>query len=558
VLSRELFIRRALVEGEWEARHAFWAANQALLEEVDALEQRARRRDLRVSDEALFAFYDERIPPEIVSGAHFDRWWRDVRREDPDLLTYTPELLVTDEAAAALDRAGRPPEWKQGEIVLPLSYRFEPGAEHDGVTVHVPLKVLPQLRDAGFDWLVPAFREELVIALIRSLPKDARRRLVPVPDVAAEVHAALKPRKGRFADAVAAELGRLRGVRVTSADFDLARLPSHLRMTFRVEDEHGAVVAEGTDLSALRERARPRLREELASAARGLEAHGLTAWTIGELPRTVALPGTGQAVRGYPALVDEGQSAGVRVLETPGAQQAAMAAGTRRLLLLGVPSPIRGVQAGLTNAQRLALAGAPHESVGAVLADAATAALDALIAEAGGPAWDAAAFARLRAHVAGRLQAKTAEVVAAMARILDAARDVERRLETLSAPAFEPARRDVRAQLARLVQPGFAARTGAARLGDVERYLQGAARRLDRLPDATAVDRDRMRAVHELEEAYRRRLDAWPRGRALPQDLREVPWMIEELRVSQFAQGLGTRGQVSAKRIRRALEASAS
>ena len=152
-------------------------------------------------DEALFAFYDERIPPEIVSGAHFDRWWRDARREDPDLLTYTPELLVTDEAAAALDRAGRPSEWKQGEIVLPLSYRFEPGAEHDGVTVHVPLKVLPQLRDAGFDWLVPAFREELVTALIRSLPKDARRRLVPVPDVAAEVHAALKPRKGRFADA---------------------------------------------------------------------------------------------------------------------------------------------------------------------------------------------------------------------------------------------------------------------------------------------------------------------------------------------------------------------
>ena len=216
---------------------------------------------------------------------------------------------------------------------------------------------------------------------------------------------------------------------------------------------------------------------------------------------------------------------------------------------------VRGVQAGLTNAQRLALAGAPHESVGAVLADATTAALDALIAEAGGPAWDAAAFARLRGHVSGRLQAKTAEVVAAMARILDAARDVERRLETLSAPAFEPARRDVRTQLARLVQPGFAARTGAARLGDVERYLQGAARRLDRLPDATAVDRDRMRAIHELEQAYRSRLDAWPRGRALPEALREVPWMIEELRVSQFAQGLGTRGPVSAKRIRRALEA---
>ena len=554
-LSRELFIRRALVEGEWETRHAFWAANQELLEEVDALERRARRRDLRVSDEALFAFYDERIPADVVSGAHFDRWWRDARRADPDLLTYTRELLVADDAGDV--DAGRPSEWRQGDVVLALSYRFEPGSEHDGVTVHVPLKVLPQLRDAGFDWLVPAFREELVTALIRSLPKEARKRLVPVPDVAAEVHAALKPRKGRFADQVAAELGRLRGVRVTRADFDEARLPAHLRMTFRVEDEDGGLVAEGKDLAELRERARPRLRAELASAARGLETRGLTAWTIGELPKAVALPGTGEAVRGFPALVDEGESVAVRVLETPGAQAAAMAAGTRRLLLLGIPSPVRGVQAGLSNAQRLALASAPHDGVGAVLADAVTAALDALIAEAGGPAWDAAAFERLRGHVAGRLQAKTGEVVAAMARILDAARDVERRLETLSSPAFEPARRDVRAQLARLVFPGFAARTGAARLPDVERYLAGAARRLERLPDATAVDRDRMRAVHELEQAYRARLDGWPRGRALPAAVREVPWMIEELRITQFAQGLGTRGPVSAKRIRRALEQAA-
>src|SRR5215207_4258030 len=532
VLSRELFIRRALVEGEWETRHAVWAANQALLEEVDALEQRTRRRDLRVSDEALFAFYDARVPADVVSGAHFDRWWRDARQAEPDLLTFSLEQLVTDEAADALDRAGRPTEWKQGDVVLPLSYRFEPGAEHDGITVHVPLKVLPGLRDAGFDWLVPAFREELVTALIRSLPKDARRQLVPVPEVATEVLAALKPRKGRFADAVAAELGRLRGVRVAAGDFDQARLPAHLRMTFRIEDEDGAVVAEGTDLGALREQVRPRLRAELASASRGLEASGLTAWTIGELPRTVALPGTGQAVRGYPALVDEGTTVGVRVLETPGAQRAAMAAGTRRLLLLSVPSPIRGVQARLTNAQRLALAGAPHEGVGAVLADATTAALDALVAEAGGPAWDAASFARLRTHVAGRLEAKTAEVVGAMVRILDGAREAERHLEALSAPAFAPARRDVRTQLARLVYPGFAARTGAARLGDVERYLQGAVRRLERLPDATAVDRDRMRAVHELEEAYEARLHAWPRGRALPPSLREVPWMLEELRVS--------------------------
>ncbi len=555
-LSRELFIRRALVEGDWETRHEFYAANLALLEEVDELERRARRRDIRVDDETLFAFYDARIPDDVVSGAHFDRWWRDERLQNPDRLTFTADELIGPAAAEAL--AGRPDAWKQGELVLPLSYHFEPGAEHDGVTVHVPLKVLPQLQSAGFDWLVPAFRLELVTELLRSLPKDVRRQLVPMPETAAAVLERLKPRKGRVVDAVARELEAVRGVRVTRDAFDLARLPAHLRMTFRVEDEAGEVVAEGTDLDALRETARPRLRAELAGASRGLEATGLTSWTIGELPRVVALPGTAQAVRGYPALVDEGATAGVRVLETPAAQRLAMAAGTRRLLLLAVPSPVRAAQSGLSNAQRLSLAGAPHESVGAVLADATTAALDALIAEAGGPAWDPEGFARLRSHVAGRLAAKTGEVVAAAARILDARREVERRLETIRGAAFDEARRDVIRQLARLVPPGFIARTGAARLGDVERYLQAAARRLERLPDAAAVDRDRMRAIHELEAAHRQRLEALPRGRPVPEGLREVTWMLEELRVSQFAQGLGTRGPVSAKRIRRALDEAAA
>jgi ATP-dependent helicase HrpA len=270
----------------------------------------------------------------------------------------------------------------------------------------------------------------------------------------------------------------------------------------------------------------------------------------------VALPGTGQAVRAYPALVEEGETVGVRALETPEAQRAAMQAGTRRLLLLTVPSPVRAVQADLTNAERLALASAP-EGVGAVLADAVVAALDALVDEAGGPAWDEAAWRRLRAHVAGRLVAKTSEVVAHVARIHDGVREVRGRLERLTATPLEAARRDVEAQLRRLVHPGFAARAGAGRLADVERYVRAAARRLDRLPDAPAVDADRMRAIHELEAEHRRRLEAWPPGRPLPPALREVPWLLEELRVAQFAQGLGTRGPVSAKRIRRALAEAA-
>ncbi|HTE61206.1 MAG TPA: DUF3418 domain-containing protein, partial [Solirubrobacteraceae bacterium] len=417
------------------------------------------------------------------------------------------------------------------------------------------LKWLPQLRPVGFDWLVPALRAELVTALIRSLPKDLRRPLVPVPEVAAAVLGRMRPRSEPLLDALARELEALRGVRIPRDAWDLDRLPPHLRMTFRVEDERGALVAEGPDLDTLREQVRPRLRRELASAAAPLEHHGLTRPTFGTLPKVVALPGTGTSVRGYPALVDEGGSVGVRVLETPEAQREAMQAGTRKLLALNVPSPIRHVQGTLGNAAQLALAAAPHGSPRAVLEDATVAALEALMAEAGGPAWDEAGFARLRDHVAGDLADTTARVVTQVVAILDAARAVERGLEPLArAPALAPAREDVERQLRRLVHPGFITATGVKRLPDVERYLRAAARRLERLPNAPAPDLDRMRGIHELEREYEAGVASWPAGRPLPPALRDVPWLLEELRVSHFAQSLGTRGQVSAKRIRKVIQ----
>jgi ATP-dependent helicase HrpA len=547
-VSRDLFIRRGLVEGDWDTRHRFLAANRERIEEVEALEARARRRDILVDDQVLYDFYAARIPESVVSGPHFDRWWKDARRSQPELLDFTPELLVRGDAEEAL--SGRPVTWKQGSLELPLSYSFEPGASHDGVTVHVPLRVLPQLRADGFDWLVPAFRLELVTTLIRSLPKDVRRRLVPVPETAERVVAGLRPRRGRLLDAVAAAVG------AEPAQFDLARLPSHLRMRFAVEDADGKQLAAGHDLAALKAKLTPRLREALTSSTRGLERTGLRAWTIGELPREVTLPETGDTVRAYPALADEGDSVAVRILESPAAQRASMAAGTRRLLLLTIPSPVPHVAGKLSGDAKLTLYGAPLGGVQAVFEDCVAAAADALVAEAGGPAWDEAGFARLRAHVAGRLNAKTLAIVTDVVRILDAEREVRRRAEAITAIPLQDSRADVLAQVARLVRPGFVTATGAGRLGDVERYVRAAAQRLERLPASPAADRDRMKAVHELERAYRLRLQDWPRGRPVPEGLREVPWMLEELRVSHFAQGLGARGGVSSKKIRAALAAA--
>ena len=363
VLSRELFIRRALVEGDWDGRHAFLAENRVLVEEVEALEHRVRRRDILAGDEAIFAFYDARIPEDVVSARHFDRWWRDARRATPDALTLTRDVLVRDDAV--VDDSAWPATWKQGDLVLPLSYRFEPGAADDGVTVEVPLQALGQLRPDRFEWLVPGLREELVTALIRGLPKELRRPLVPIPETAAQVLARLEPRRRPLLEDMERALEALRGVQVPRSAWDVARLPAHLRVTFRVRDDGGrrrglarSVLAEGKDLAEVRARVRPQLRAELTAAAARLERSGLRSWEIGSLPREVTLSGTGQAVRAYPALVDEGETAGVAVLENAG--RAAHGDAGRHAAAAAAHDPRSGRRDRLGNTAALALSTAPH------------------------------------------------------------------------------------------------------------------------------------------------------------------------------------------------------
>jgi ATP-dependent helicase HrpA len=554
-LSRDLFLRRALVERDWDTRHGFFTDNARVLEEVDALEQRERRRDVLVDDHALYDFFDARVPAEVASAAHFDRWWKDARRDDPSRLTYTLEVLVRPEARDALTGVGRPAAWRQGELVLPLTYAFEPGSEHDGVTVHVPLAVLPQLRATGFDWLVPAFRVELVTALLRGLPKELRRPLVPVPETAALAVERMKPRSGPLVDVLAREVSSMKGALVPAAAFDPGALPTHLKMTFAVEDESGALLASGTDLAAVREEVRPRLRAALSAATAEYEHTGLTSWSVDVLPREIALRAAGEAGRAFPALVDRRDHVDVKMMESRAAQDAAMRGGTRRLLLLTIPSPARHVTGQLGNHAQLLLASAPHGSLSAVIDDATAAAADALMDEAGGPAWDADGFARLRDHVAGSLADRTVAIMRDVVAILEARAVLHRHMESLVAPPLRDARQDVAEQLGHLVFSGFITATGSARLPDVVRYLQAADRRLERLPDAVAVDRDRMSAVRALEAEQRERAKAYMwMARPIPAPVIEAGWLLQELRVSHFAQALGVRGSVSAKRIRKLLD----
>ncbi|MFI0357360.1 ATP-dependent RNA helicase HrpA [Actinomadura sp. 9N407] len=553
-LSRELFIRNALVEGDWETHHRFFHDNRALLDEVEELEHRARRRDIMVDDETLFDFYDERVPDDIVSGRHFDSWWKKAGRTDPDLLSFEKSMLI-NESAGDVSESDYPDAWRQGQLKLRLTYQFEPGADADGVTVHIPVQVLNQVKPDGFEWQVPGLRKELVTELIRSLPKQLRVNFVPAPDYARKLMERLSPRSEPLLEALERELRDMTGVQVAREAWDLDRLGPHLRVTFRVVDDRKRTLAEGTDLDELKRKLKGKVRGTLSKAATagGLERGGLREWTIGELPRTYAQKQAGYEVRAYPALTDEGDSVAVRMYETEAEQRAAMWRGTRRLILLNAPSPVKLIQGRLTNQGKLALSHNPHGSVAALFDDCVTAAADRLIAEAGGPAWDEAGFQALYDRVRAGLHDTTAAIVTQVERILAASHEIDRRLRGTASLVLVPALTDIRARLAALIHPGFVTETGWQRLADLPRYLSALQIRLDKLPENPGRDRLLMNQVAVLESEYEQFLRRLHPARRGDEAVRQVRWMLEELRVSLFAVQIGTRYPVSDKRIRKAM-----
>jgi ATP-dependent helicase HrpA len=543
VAARALFIQHALVEGDWRTHHRFFARNQRLLEEAEDLERKARRRGIVADDSAVFDFYDRRIPATVTSARHFDTWWKKARSADPDLLTFTPADLVGP-AADEIHPADYPSTW--GE--LPLSYEFAPGEPDDGVTVDIPLATLNQVNGEELSWQVPGRREELVTELIRSLPKQLRTVFVPAPDTARAVLARLGPPHGDLLGALAAELGRLGGVTIPREAWDLSRLPAHLTITFRVVDA-GRVLASGKDLRALRRQLRPRLQEALTEAAGGITRAGLRTWDLGALPRVFS---DGQ-VRAYPALVDAGDAVDVRLFDSEAEAGEAMWRGTRRLLLMQVPSGARGVASRLPVDAKLAMSRHPYPNAGALLADCAACAADQVIADAGGPAWDADGFARLLEAARSALPATTADVVAAVARVLTEAHRAEAALGRATSPALAPAVADMRGQLSALIYPGFISGTGTHRLPDLVRYLRAITRRLEKLPEAPGRDAERMAAAGRVADAYQRAMAELAASGRRSEEASAVRWMIEELRVSLFAQTLGTPAPVSEKRIQTAL-----
>ena len=556
-LAREMFVRHALVQGEWHTRHRFMVENRRLLEEAEELEHRARRRGIVVDEHTLFDFYDARVGADVVSGAHFDTWWKVARREHPDLLTFDPAMLVHE--GADVDGAAYPDLWHEGPLTLPVSYAFEPGTDHDGVSVDVPVATLNRVGPAPFTWQVPGLREELVVALLRSLPKALRVHFVPAPDVARTFLATVPVGEEPLTEALARHLRARTGVHVPPDAWDWAKVPDHLQVRFRVLAEDGSVVGQGRDLLALTAPLRPSIDAAVAEAAEtsGLARTGETSWVFGGIEESFTQVRAGHEVQGFPALVDEGAAVGLRVLPSAAGQEAHHRLGVRRLLSLQVPSPAKAVLDSLDNAGKLGLAGSPYTSVAALVDDCVLAAhgelVDAVLG-AGDPLRDEASYDALRRRVAGDVADRTRELVARVGDVLTRWRETDKALGGRVDMTLLPAMSDLGAQLSGLVHDGFVAQAGPAALLHYPRYLAAMRERLDRLPGDVARDRQLMDQVTPLQQAWQHRLDALPSGSPPGRALREVRWMLQEYRVSLWAQRFGTAQPVSDARIRRALE----
>ncbi|HWU22011.1 MAG TPA: ATP-dependent RNA helicase HrpA [Nocardioides sp.] len=557
-LARELFIRHALVYGEWATRHRFFADNRRLLKEAEELEHKARRRDLVVDEHTLFDFYDARLPDTVVSGAHFDQWWKQERRTNPDLLTFDPSMLVRD-AADEVSAEAFPDRWVSQSHDFEVRYHFEPGAADDGVLIDIPLATLNRVDDDDFSWNVPGLREELVTELIRGLPKAIRVQCVPAPNTAREFLAAVPAGDEPLLTALERFLRGTRGVHIPPGTWDLARLPAHLRPTFRVVDEGGRERSRGKDLDQLKAPLSGDFAKAMAEVATdtGLARTGETEWTFGDLPEVVEEKRAGHEVEAHPALVDEGGTVGLQIFGSAAEATARHRYGVARLLLLALgAAPTKGILDGLSMADKLGLAGSPYPNVDALLADCLRCVVLDAVGEQG-PRTEqqyAGLLAALRRDAGPRVREL---VTGSVLRVLEAWRETDKALSGRVEMALLPALTDLQAQLGRLVHAGFVGEAGSAQLARYPAYLRAMRVRRDKLAESAAAvgkDREAMERIGPLQDAYLHRVEALAAGRPPGPGLRGVRWMLEEYRISLWAQQIGTAGPVSDVRIRKALD----
>ena len=548
-LCHELLIKEGLVGGEINCRHAFYQHNQEMTAQVEHWEEQVRRRDLLVEPEVMEQFYMERIPERIINQRQLDKWWQDKSGSDPHFLDFKLSDVMRQDLAA--DKAELYPDfWQQGELKLPLTYEFEPASPRDGVSVHIPLTVINQIKAEDFAYQIPGLRAELLTELIRSLPKRLRRNLIPAPDYARALSESLKLFDGSLYVQAAHELTRLGGEIVEPEDFDLQTVDKHLFITFVIEDLQGKEIAAGKNFSALAQSLEGRARSALQQVVKSHHStqKPVQAWQFGEIKQERVTKQGSLSVTAYPALTDKGTGVALELYDSKERQARAMWLGQRRLIALNIKNPLAYLEAHLPNKAKLAMYYQPLGSVKELVQDLELSAIDELMRKHGAPVWNEISFRQLFDQVRAGLYDEVLAAAEIVEQILIPAHELKKQLR--GQISFDTARSyaDISAQLDRLVYKGFVSSCTREHLQEIPRYLKAALLRLQKLHREVNRDLTYLRKVEEVQDAYQAALTRYPKGLA-PQELIEVKWMIEELRVSYFAQTLGVKGPISDKRI---------
>ena len=577
--ARDIFIRQALVAGEWDTRLPFLAHNQKLVRKVEELEHKSRRQDVLVDEALIHAYYDQHLPPDVVSGHSFERWYREASKAEPKLLWLTQDELMRHEAAGITTDAF-PKTLRLGGVDCAVSYLHDPGDPKDGVTVTVPIYALNQVSEERCEWLVPGMLKDKVQALLKSLPQRPRSRLVPLPEFAAEFVELAPFAQGGLVDALLKAVRERTQLAVQRADFKLDMLSPHLFMNFRVVDEHGRQLGTGRQLSTLKAELGGQARSAFqalaalkgavpvtpdktpAHARKGgsisptapanapapvVEAARHTAWTFGELPELMEVRKGGQTLIGFPALIDKGSHVEIEVFDEPDVAAARHRIGLRRLVALQIREPLKYLEKNIPDLQKLAVAYMPLGTQEELREQIIDVALDRAFLQDPLPTDERGFKARIE-EGRTRLNLIAQEVARLAGSVLTEYAAALRKLKDARAP--KDVADDLQAQLQRLMPKRFVALTPYAQLQHFPRYLKGIMLRLDKLRADPVRDAQRLAELRPLEQRYLRRL-ADLKGQ---QDARltEYRWLLEELRISFFAQELRTPQPVSVKRLDKA------
>ncbi|MDO6720101.1 ATP-dependent RNA helicase HrpA [Psychrosphaera sp. 1_MG-2023] len=553
VETRQIFIREALVYGKVGPKIDFIEHNQNIIDEIQRLENKSRRRDLLVEESEIHHFYDKSLGAEVVSRATLLKWLK--KADVAKIKATVKDFLLSEETAPSL--AAYPDFWRQGNLQLPIDYDFEPGQDYaDGISVRIPLPLLNQIDDLAFDWHIAPHRHELIIALIKALPKQTRRNFVPAPNFADAVLQRISDKNitpdNRFLDVVAEALFRMTGTRINLDDWQNVRLPSHLKINFRVVDENDKVIEQGFDLGVLKSTLQGQIKHTIKQAVdTGIEQQNVEDWTFDNLPQSFVKKAGNYQVKAYPALVKAGKRINIELLENEVVAQTEHRRGVVELLIKTLPSPIKHLQQKLPNKSKLVLYFNPFGKIEQLIEDCIRATIDVELKD--NVPRTKSQFDDFREMLRGDLNEKVLSVAQQVEQILLIGHRVSKQLKGKVSFDMIQSTSYIKAHLDSLIFKGFVSECGVERLPDIKRYVAALEKRMEKLKVDATKDRFNQIELDKVYDLYDKQIEKVQKGMPMPEKLREIYWMIEELRVSMFAQQLGTKFPISTKRIKQAV-----